>query len=135
MELHSTTDAAIIAHEFGHAMEAYGEVHELAKGFLYHRVGDDPNRQLMQILPEFGYGPDEFGRDDQFHKAVSTRLSETDNRGVKNLAWYTGKQYQGATEVLSVGLQHLYNDPVGFAKQDPDWFNFTVGILRGDLLP
>ncbi len=59
---------------------------------------------------------------------------------VRSRALYTGKPDtgrfdRGPTEILSSGVQLLYNDPVGFAQLDPEWFDFTVGILRGDLLP
>jgi hypothetical protein len=49
---------------------------------------------------------------------------------------YAGRVYFGsleaaqATEVLSMGLQRLYEDPVGFAKQDPEYFRFILSVLR-----
>jgi len=49
---------------------------------------------------------------------------------------YAGRVYLGsldaanATEVLTMGLQRLYEDPIGFAKQDPDYFKFILSALR-----
>lgn len=46
---------------------------------------------------------------------------------------YSGKVYSEslrATEVLTVGLERLYLDPVNFARQDPDYFKFILRVLR-----
>ena len=47
---------------------------------------------------------------------------------------YAGKLYRSniATEIFSVGVQYLFDDPVGFAKIDPDYFNFTIDAILGD---
>jgi hypothetical protein len=44
-----------------------------------------------------------------------------------------GKDYGGrATEIVSMGIQLLFNDPVSFAESDPDYFEFMLRSLRGD---
>lgn len=45
-----------------------------------------------------------------------------------------GKYYKGHTEIISMGLELLYDDPIGFAERDPEYFKFLTGILNGDLL-
>lgn len=48
---------------------------------------------------------------------------------------YCGKDYidrrgkRVATEILSMGVQMLFTDPVGFAKDDREYFDFVVGVL------
>jgi hypothetical protein len=47
---------------------------------------------------------------------------------------YAGKKYGAeyyATEVLSMGLQWMYDDPVAFAEEDPEHFNFTLAMIAG----
>jgi hypothetical protein len=46
---------------------------------------------------------------------------------------YTGKLYQDApsSEVLSMGMQKLYDDTIKFATDDPAHFKFVVNTLRG----
>ena len=45
---------------------------------------------------------------------------------------YIGKVYEhGSTEVLSMGIEELFADPVGFIQKDPDMFDFIVDLLRG----
>jgi len=46
---------------------------------------------------------------------------------------YAGKVYPPelrATEVLTMGLERMYTNPVGFAKDDPEYFKFILGVLR-----
>ena len=51
-----------------------------------------------------------------------------------NHAFYTGKEYPDkATEIVSMGLELLYEDPYNFAKADPEFFDFIMGILDGEL--
>ncbi|MGA4923547.1 hypothetical protein, partial [Bacillus subtilis] len=67
-----------------------------------------------------GYSDNEMGRKDDFEKAF----------GNKNSAYYAGKEYShNASEVLTMGVQLLYNDPSGFAKRDPEYCAFVVGVL------
>jgi hypothetical protein len=33
---------------------------------------------------------------------------------------------------VSMGLEQLHRDPVKFAKDDPEYFNFVMGALHGD---
>ena len=49
---------------------------------------------------------------------------------------YCGKEYRKngqrtATEVLTMGVERLLDDPAEFAKQDRDYFNFVVTTLGG----
>ena len=80
-------------------------------------------RKLNDVMKGGGYKDDELGRKDKFDRA----FTEAD-------AWYVGKPYKHrATEVLSMGMQKMYNDPVEFAKLDPEYCKWVLGILDGSL--
>ena len=32
-----------------------------------------------------------------------------------------------------MGMEQLYKDPINFAEDDPEYFKFIVGVLRGDI--
>ena len=67
----------------------------------------------------------EYGRSDKFKWTGS---------GDKIDALYAGKHNKsGTTEILSMGVEGLYNDPIAFAQNDPEWFAFTLGVLDGSL--
>ena len=48
---------------------------------------------------------------------------------------YVGKEYvvgnkRVSTEIVSVGLEYLYRDPVALAERDPDFFDFLIATLH-----
>ena len=80
------------------------------------------NFPLAERFPEKGYRPDEIGNEDGFRDAFGDRAA------------YVGKDYgRRATEIVSMGLEELYRNPAVFAGNDPEYFKFTVGLLRGTL--
>ncbi|HXS24491.1 MAG TPA: hypothetical protein VN719_09690 [Gemmatimonadales bacterium] len=112
----------IVVHEMGHCLE-FQHAKESAHAFLKHRVGDEKPAKLKELFPEKGYKDNEFGRKDEFTRSMSLHY-----------AYYTGKDYGTyATEVLSMGVQKLYEDPHGFAAKDPEYCKFILGILDGSL--
>jgi hypothetical protein len=115
--------AGTMVHEMGHHVEyRLPGALKAAQEFLDHRVGSQPLVGLRKQLGG-GYRSDEMGRDDDFAKAFG-----------KDNAWYVGKHYShGSTEIVSMGVELLYNDPVGFAEKDPEYFKFIVGILDGSM--
>jgi hypothetical protein len=46
---------------------------------------------------------------------------------------YCGKDYPEGTEIFSMGVQAVVQDPVNFRKLDPEYFNFIVGLMRGEI--
>jgi hypothetical protein len=123
VHLTTTTTTPTAVHEWGHILENQVQgVRERAREFLAHRVGDEPSRPLSMVMKGGVYGPDEAGRKDRFDAVFGDD------------AWYVGKQYQhGSTEVIAMGMQQLYEDSVKFAARDPEYFDFMIGILRGEL--
>jgi hypothetical protein len=120
----SPIDTAI--HELGHHLEARllargRNIGELAREFLDHRVGNEPPVSLATLYPDAGYKPNEMGRKDKFIDAF----------GNESTAYYAGKVYDESSEILALGLEHLYSRPVEFAKGDPEYFKFVVGVLTG----
>ena len=119
----SRTHPTAFAHEIGHHLErTIPGAERLCNEFLAHRVGDERPTDLCelgltQVEGAMGYR-DDFGR----------------VFGEKR-AYYVGRKYaHGGTEVLSMGLEALHDDPVGFAKRDPEYCAFVLGVLSGDLL-
>jgi hypothetical protein len=121
IHLAADTSASSVVHEYGHALEHQRlGIHKEALEFLHRRVGDEPAQPLQQVVPDSHYEPDERGRKNGFDKAFGDRS-----------AWYVGKDYgKRATEVVSMGLEKLYEDPAGLAEKDPDYFRFIMRVLR-----
>ncbi len=114
---------AVFIHEFGHHLEYnVPGVAQATKAFLRHRIKNESPSQLKEVLSSRGYEDDEYGCRDEFGKHFGKD------------GWYVGKIYDySSTEILSMGLQALFDDPVGFATNDPEYFNFIIGICTGEL--
>lgn len=115
----NANDGRSASHEVGHHIEIYAPgAYEAAKAYLEHRVGGETPTRIFK-------GLDEYGRSDKF-KWVGT--------GDRISALYAGKASKsGTTEILSMGVEGLWKDPIAFAKNDPEWFAFTLGVLDGSL--
>lgn len=109
-------------HELGHALDEHLNLGVRAKEFLRYRTAGEPPVRLMDVFPGAGYRPYEEGRSDRFADVFGDK------------ALYVGKEYEGhVSEITAMGLQMLYEDPVKFAENDPEYFKFIVGLLRGAL--
>ena len=116
--LSSRNDVGTFVHEMGHVLESDPGFAALAQGFLVKRCGDEK----PHVMRRDKRGNPEWGREDDFTKVFG------DNAG------YVGRHYPHAsTEIFSMGLEQLYRDPVKFAKNDPEYFNFMVGAMRGHI--
>lgn len=112
-----------VIHELGHAIEYdLPGVRSACRKFLRYRIKDQKARWFTDVMPEGNYDSWEEGMDDDFGKAFG------------KYGWYVGKKYKdGATEILSMILEAIYNDPYDLAEKDPECFMFGIGILDGRL--
>jgi hypothetical protein len=109
------SDADII-HELGHHIEnEYPAIAARARAYLDYRTQGETPVPLAGLVA-YGsemYSPQEVATPDKFINP------------------YVGKRYaSGDTEVISMGLQLLYRDPVGLALKDPGLFDFITSVLK-----
>lgn len=118
--INKKTTIGVIIHEFCHHLEKEPRVQKALNTFLEERCGDEPYRYLNDVAGK-GWDYHEQGRKDDFEKA----FGKTD-------AWYVGKTYSnGQSELLSMTVQLLYEDPVKLASKDPELCAFVIGLLHG----
>jgi hypothetical protein len=113
-----------MAHETGHHIEETKPgLMRKAHEFLDYRCGKEPFVSLNSVAGG-GYSPYEAGRKDSFDKVFAGAH-----------AYYVGKRYgdgvQFPTEVISMGLEMLYKDPIHFARNDPEYFHWLISALKG----
>jgi SPP1 gp7 family putative phage head morphogenesis protein len=135
--MNSKCDIRVYAHELGHCLDnnartymggVKNPVSQACHDFIQHRCGSEPLTVLHDKYPQHGFKPEEAGRKDRFDEVANAF-----ERG-ESTAYYTGKTYSDKqSEVLSMGLEYFYLDPVKFAKTDPEYFAFVVGVLKGDI--
>jgi hypothetical protein len=103
---------SVIIHEIGHAIEHSneGKIGGTSKAFLHSQTFEQPVKHLGN-----GYSTHEVATKNGFENA------------------YTGKYYPGndSTEILSMGLQSLYENAYYFAKFNKNHFNYTIAAVKG----
>lgn len=110
MIISSLSDKDAFVHEFAHAVESnYPGAYQKAVAFRAKRTaGED----LSTIFA----GRDEVGWKDEF------------------FSHYCGKKYNfNATEIISMGVEKMYADPIGFLKKDPEYFELILNIMWGNI--
>lgn len=104
-----------VVHELGHYLEdMIPTANEMAIAFRERRtVGEDWVR-LNKLRPGWGYGSHEVVKPDNFVDP------------------YVGKKYSGdrSSEIISMGLERMYRDPLKFAQDDPGHFDLTWDVIR-----
>jgi hypothetical protein len=112
----STRDTSrMVVHEMGHWLE-------------------NTNPEVLAKLVEFYDG--RMAGNPLFSPGQSSEWNEMymDDRFIHNYMrkGYTNKAGERyATEILSMGLEYMYADPVTLATKDPDYFDFIFNLVRG----
>lgn len=114
-------DAWAHIHEMGHSLEDlhHGGANQLAKSraFWKARTKGDKFVQLRSLHGN-QFDVDEITKIDRF------------------MDTYMGKTYPerlGATEILSMGLEQMYTDPIALLTRDPEMFRWVVNAMHGAL--
>jgi len=132
--MNADDDAQIVIHEIGHQLEDNPEVHKAAKAFLASRV--DVEKRPVKIADATGeksYKEYEvtYGKDNWEQLLVA--MGHTPENAARK-ANYIGKAYPYAsTEVVSVGIELMYQNAARFAAADPEYFRLIASILRGEI--
>ncbi len=105
----------VIAHEIAHFIELETPgTYSLCKEFLDART-DGEKTQMLRDLTGINYNSSEVGRLDAFFNP------------------FCGSYPAYGTEMLSMGIQRLADDPMGFNKDDPEYFYLVLGVLQGKI--
>lgn len=116
-EVHLSGDSKRVAiHELGHWLEVVNKsVSNETARFFEERTKGEVTKTLRSLTGTRSYGRGEVAKKDKFIEA------------------YMGKVYAGSrsTELLSMGMELLWDDPVRLAQEDPDYFDFIFQLLRG----
>lgn len=115
-------DTKTVVHEFGHILEAQVE-------------------NPIMLRNSAGFLRDRYLRGWRVRSAADTPWVREYMNNIyvqqKSGSWYKGPARFGdaanltGTEVMSVGLEKLWENPAAFAKADPEAFDFVVDALRG----
>ena len=105
-----------------HAVELQNpEVLKAANEFLLKRGAGKTPQSLKKLTGQSGYGPTEVVLEDDWKK-----------RGGDV---YSGKVYSTGgnlrpTEILTMGIERLHQNPIEFFQRDREYYEFVVKTLR-----
>jgi len=118
--LATTSGRTSMLHELGHWLEDRDrDVHTKALNFLNRRTSGERPIKMRDARPGMGYDDYEITKVDKFKSPYMGKVYQSKSRGMY------------ATEIVSMGLEELYKDAAGFARSDPDYFDFMYNLLRG----
>jgi hypothetical protein len=121
----SSAETRVYVHELAHALEFRDKRWAAkAQAFLRKRTKGEKLRKLEELHPDRGYGSDEVTKPDKFFHPYCGKYYVHGKGAVLE-----GEMY--ATEILSMGMEQMYVDPVGFAAKDPGHFELVLSLLRG----
>jgi hypothetical protein len=116
LNLGPRSKASTVAHELGHWYEDIKPgVHDKIMEFYNRRTKGDKEQRMKDLFPGEGWGKNEIVKTDKFIHPYMGLVSPD------------GK----SSEILSMGLDYYYTNPVRFAKEDPDYFDFIYNLVRG----
>ena len=139
------TPATTIAHEITHGTEIQNPATLAAsRAFLKsRRKPGEKTVKLRNLFPGNGYEPWEITIEDDFApkgghaysgKIYSPGIGNTELRQTWIKALKTDPDgafgILEATELLTMGIERLQRDPIAFALEDRDYFNFTLTTLQ-----
>ncbi len=112
--INQNTNRSTAVHEAMHWLEFNNkDVYDKAKAFLEYRTQGEYPEKLNVLVPNSTYKDNEIAKKDNFFNP------------------YCGKIYKAnGTEILSMGLEQIFEDAVGFSKNDPEYFNFVLDIIQ-----
>lgn len=106
----------VVIHEAAHWLEESDpKIHGKIRDFFEKRTQGEPWQKLSKLTGNKNYRDDEVAKPDKWPKAYMGKKTKSD----KN------------SEILSMGMEMMYKDPIGFAKTDPEYFAFIHNTLRG----
>jgi hypothetical protein len=113
-----------VVHELGHWLED-GASFIRAKAYdFYERRTAGEKLQRLSTVTGRGYSSNERTRLDKFIEPYM---------GKDYMSRWGKKNYRYATEILSMGLEMFYKDPYRLASEDPEYFNFVLSVVRGNI--
>lgn len=132
IKVSSTSTPSTVAHELAHAIEhARPDILRQSAAFLYDRGRGEQPKRLKSLFPTHNYRPQEITLEDKWTE--------------KGGHVYTGRIYcpgydtsisreqfissARGSEILSMGIQRMFESPVDFQRNDPEFYNFIKSQL------
>ena len=135
---------SVTVHEIAHYMEEKDpDLHKRAVDFLIKRSEGKPVERIRDKLNK-NYDPEEIAVQDDWKDLYTGKIyvGNTRQQQRRFADKVAGRTFSAseipelakdirATEILSMGAEKLYNDPIKFAQEEPDFFKFMINAAKG----
>ena len=106
-------------HELGHQIEFSSRLlADERRLFMRYRGRGRRPKKLRELDPNHGYTRGEIVIEDEY------------------IDPYMGKLYSyngdATSEIISMGLEQLYANPIGLMRKDPEYFDWIIDVIRGN---
>jgi hypothetical protein len=117
-----------VVHELGHWLEFnLPDARKKAVKFWQKRTADSQWTEMRELYPDRNYRPGERLKPNSFTSPYMGKVYTTARKGKEpRLPDFT------ATEIVSMGLEEMWANPLQFARTDPDYFDFIWSLIRDD---
>lgn len=118
-----------MAHEFGHHLEEKEEANmrvaiaywkSRTEGRDFQPISSMLEKTSIEDIDISSISEDEIGKEGGFTDPYTGKVYINDDNEIEG------------TEIISVGMEKILINPIGFYEEDPDHFEFMVRFLRGD---
>lgn len=106
-------DPAVVVHEMSHWLEEkIPGIREEVQAFYEKRTQGEKSVKMSEVTGNKNYRDNEVTKVDKWINP------------------YMGKEYKNASEILSMGMEMMYRNPLYLAKNDPEMFDFIYSVVR-----
>jgi len=107
-----------VIHELGHWLEHNNPaIRDAIRKFYARRTAGDSVESLAQLTGNSSYRADEMTKKDRWLNPYMGK-------------WRAFPGGEEGPEILSMGLEWIYNDPLDIARRDPEFFDFIIEVVR-----
>lgn len=126
ININAKDNVGTAVHEMGHLFEKDENIFKAVNEFYIRRTTGEKSERLYKGKQEYTYK-------DNFINPYTGKIYRWTGANDPSPASgiHLSADRRDATEVISMGAQHLYEMPGEFAIKDPDHFKFMLDIFRG----
>lgn len=123
--------SSVVAHEIVHHIEqSRPGLLKKAVDYRASRTAGEVPVRLSKIKPGWGYKADEVTLRDKFSEPYAGKLYR-EQRYVYGQGMVTS-DVDRATEIMTMGVQWMVEDPLEFYRRDKDYFEFIARVMWGE---
>ncbi len=130
VNLRHGNEQRIIIHEMGHWLEHKNpRIMQAANDFLEARTKGEAAQKLSKLTGNTNYGADEIAKKDNFKSPYTGKIYPKISEQSMIVYGYPEGATLRPTEIVSMGLESMFDRPDFFAEDDPEFFDFIWDVI------